>query len=916
MNLTPRLAALLLLAATQPLLLSAPPRPDYAPSAGEAAVAEPLQPAAEAERETEVQKPEAFSIRDQRVMQEAARLPTGRIMKLLQVYERQGNTSMVDGLSRIVLQRDPNNAEALRMLDSTNPKEEVRAVGYMELLAQKVMAGEKVEDVDSVIIHANALLTEYRAADAVELLQQLRLNQFGKDFFPALDDLAFAYSEVGQYDDAERLYKEVAADSRFPILDRKEAEAILPTLATKKRIASIRLACGTDYELLLQKAIALQQELPADHDALTFRIEALDRLHRYDDVVAMMRIMRSQAGEVAAWPWEPTLAYAQYGARRFDEAIATFQGIQKNEGFDAQTRMEAENMILEIQVQKEVEKGVFALQNIDFTAARETLTKLEANYSQHQDTLGYKAIYMAKTGQSDAALNLLFAKKREVEAQGLPFSQQDALSDVFYERKQFDLARISTQQILADPRYDDRAKEAAVKQLRNIIVGMFLNDGDRALQEGDRHKAKLCLQRAQQVDADGLDVRIFQAEVALAYSRNAEARDELLGLQAVWKEGPFPGQLALADAYASAGDWEKADQTYALVMNSPGVSSQDYWDAQWQRRFLMPWHQRHSSYMGTYTHSDEGSIYTGRSRAWTAWNNDNWRFGAFLTSDFINTSKSSVIGARSAQRFEGGVVAQKRWGDGYFAEAYVGGSKADVVYGAKVGKLGYQSLGWSLAWEGNGRNNESLAMAAMNARQDLLTLSIQGPVWNRFLLDFNTYYQTSRIGSEKLAEGYGVTLGLDFVLQTETKRRPQITIGYNGEYHRQSVVSSLPPRIREEIRRAGTPPQRRAGEEVRRAVAADFGREMINNLIDPETHRHGLELRFSKNFDDISAYVMVGTYYSVDDDLVGIVAGAGVEYWLSERTMLYAQLRVDTSGQAANTGGLVYEATIGGMRQF
>jgi tetratricopeptide (TPR) repeat protein len=778
------------------------------------------------------------------------------------------------------------------------------------------MAGEKVEDVDGVSTQATALLADIRIQEAVELLEKLRKNQFKPgDYFPALDDLAFAHDELGNYDLAEGMYKEVMADARFPILERKEAEAALPSLATKKRIKAIRLACGLDYQQLADRAIALHKELPKDHDALTFRIEGMDRAGRYDDVVSLMREMRAAAPEQAAWPWEPTLAYAQYGARRFEDSLATFQAIQKNEAFDPRSRMEAENMILEIQVQREVEKGMFALQNINLPAAKETLEKLEDNYSRHQDTLGYKALYMAKTGKSEDALKLLFEKKKEVETQGLPFSQQDALADVFYERKEFDLARIATQQILADPRYDDKSKEAAVKQLRHVIIGMYLHDGSLALRDGDREKAALCLQKAQNIDPASLEVRLFEAEVGLAYSRYTESREELIGLRRQWNLGPFPGLTALADAHAQTGRWEEAAALYREQMTSPGANAQDVWNAQWQYRSIAPLHHRYMNASVTAQSSPEGQLFSSNRTFLSSWNS-NIRLGAWLTTDTIHTTKQSAVGSRKEFRWEGGGIFQKRWGEGYFAEAKVGGSNNDVVYGMKVGKMAFQSLGWALSWEGNGRSLESLAVQALNGRQNTLNLNVGGQFANRFILDSNIYYQNHRIGSERLAEGFGASVSLDYILQLETKTRPQITIGYQGEYHRMNTPRILPPRIREEVRHAGVTQRIKQGEEVRRAVAADFGNSVVDDLVDPLTHRHGIELRISKNYDDWGAYVMIGSYYSVDDNLIGIVGAAGLQYWVSDRTTLYAELRVDTNGQAANTGGLIYEANVGAMRQF
>jgi hypothetical protein len=129
----------------------------------------------------------------------------------------------------------------------------------------------------------------------------------------------------------------------------------------------------------------------------------------------------------------------------------------------------------------------------------------------------------------------------------------------------------------------------------------------------------------------------------------------------------------------------------------------------------------------------------------------------------------------------------------------------------------------------------------------------------------------------------------------------------------------MPPElaIKEEICRAElSPAQLRRLQLINRGNAGNLRTRMLNALIDAETHQHGAELRISKNFDNLSAYGSLGTYYAVDDSLVGFTAAAGLEYWLSANTMFYLDANLDTSGQAANSSEIVYQANLGGMIKF
>jgi len=139
---------------------------------------------------------------------------------------------------------DPGNEEALRVRASINPDAVTRPAGYLEDLAEKVLAGETVEDIDSVPLAAISLIGESRAAEAVKLMEALRKNQFQGKSHPFLDDLAYAYSEAGMYDQAEAAYHVILKDPSFPVDARQDAQRALPQLALKKRILAIKRSAG------------------------------------------------------------------------------------------------------------------------------------------------------------------------------------------------------------------------------------------------------------------------------------------------------------------------------------------------------------------------------------------------------------------------------------------------------------------------------------------------------------------------------------------------------------------------------------------------------------------------------------------------------------------------------------------------
>lgn len=869
--------------------------------------------------EEEIQKPAPFSDQELRVLRSAATLPVERLQELLVVYEKLDNTAMMDALARAILRRDPNNQDALRARGLVEPELETRPVGYLEELGKQVLAGKKVEDTDSVAIQGNALTTDGRADVAVKLLEALRSINFAGKPFPYLDDLAYAYSEAGRLDDAIAAYEKIVTEAGQSSESRAEAQKILPSLRVRKRLDGLRKQAGGDLDKLVELSTKAYRDTPDDYDVIAFRIETLDRARRYEEAVNMLEAMKKKSGNANGWAWQPTLAYAYFGSRRYEQAIAAFREIQKSSAFDPATRMEAESMILEIRVGREIELGMAAMERGDMPGAKAVLDRLLSDYSIHPDTLGYHAIYLAKTGHAQEALRILNAKKAEAQAARLPFSQQDAVADVYMEMKDYRMAIAAAREIIEDPLYDDEMRQEAYAKIREIAITQTLEAGYAALQYGYRADAKGILTRLQQFAPEDLEVKVFAAEVALAYNHAAQARNDLLALKRANPVGPFPGQEALGEAHFRTGEWERSFADYEEILNLPGYEPEDISEARKQLRDLRPLIRPMATLNMEFASEEEGDTIHTEATYSTAWWND-WRFTAFAREDWINLAEGGYFEATNTARFEGGITAQRRFSGGYFAEATIGGTESGVLYGARAGKFANGGIGWSLAYMGNQRSTESVSLQALDGREDRAEFQIAGPIGDRWLMEFAAYYHWIRVGGDRLGQGYGFNGTLDYIIQKETRTRPEITIGYFGEYHRFDSVSNVPPSITKEIRRAVVPQEEvrsalASTEEVRRAVAGSFGREVLDSLVDPETNRHGVRLTVKKHFgDDWAGYVQVGGYYAFDDKSLDYTAAAGVEYYLSEAAMIYAEIRYDSNGRTSSAG--VLEANLGALVTF
>jgi tetratricopeptide (TPR) repeat protein len=382
--------------------------------------ADTARPAAPGEVFEEVQKPVPFTDTELRVLRSASSLSTERLLELLVVYEKVENTAMMDALARAILRREPNHPDASRIQGLVDPEMETRHFGYLDEISKQVMAGKKVEDTDSVAVQAGALANEGNPGLAVQLLEALRRNQYANKPFPYLDDLAFAYNEAGMLDQAIKASEAILTESGFSAESRIEAQKLLPSLRMRKRIAGISREAGSDMDLLVSLAEKLYREKPADYDVIAFRIESLDRARRYDDAVIFLEGLKKKATKGKVWPYQITLAFAYFGARRHEDAIAAFRELQKTPGIDAATRAEAENMILEIRVGREIELGMAAMKRGDMAKADAVLRTLERDYKLHPDTLGYRAILLAKRGNSRRRMRFSRRGKQRPPKSGCP----------------------------------------------------------------------------------------------------------------------------------------------------------------------------------------------------------------------------------------------------------------------------------------------------------------------------------------------------------------------------------------------------------------------------------------------------------------------------------------------------------------
>ena len=867
----------------------------------------------------EVQKPAPFSDPELKVLQNVQQIPADRLVQLLKAYEKLDNKAMMQIIVRQLLTRNPSQPDALRAKDILNSKDQVRPADYTRKLVADVLAGKKVEDADAIAGEAQKLLEQDRAKEAVTLLEKLRGNQFAQGYFPYLDDLAAAQHGAGDLDKAASLFLTVSKDPQMSAETRSEAERELKAIELERRIGNLRQQASSSPDRGLAAADKFLTEHPSSPEAIAFKLEALDRAGRYADAVKMLETMK---GKSAAKPFEyqETLAYAYLGAKQYNRARTAFQEVIDDKSFDEATRKDAAVALRRMGLQDKIERGQAALERGDAATAKALLRDLDHDFPGDDEVVGYRAIVLAKTGHAKEALELLLRYREKAAREHRLFTQMGALADVYAERKEYNLAKSAYDDIIANPAYDEEQRSEARTGLDRVKKEALLDRASAALDQGDVSTASSLAAKAGEIDPNDADLRILLADIKVTSGSAREALKEYEALKArEWKGRPFPGQDGIAEAHYRLGEWDKALAANEEIIRTPGYESKQVWDAIWDKRSLLQLTRPHLKLDLNFLNELEGTALSEQATFASKWYGD-WRAIVTLREDTIRLDDSQRITARSSSsRLEGSLAMQRRFDGGYFAEATVGGADSNVIYGARVGKFANQGLGWSLGFSGNALANDSLPLMVLNGRENRIDLKLDGHIHPRVLVNLDAFARWVSVGGQRLGDGYGFEGSIDYIFAQETRNSPEVLIGWFGEYSRFSSGRTLPSSVRSQLRGQDLQVRKAlaASQELKAALPANYGNEVFDTLVDPRVNRQGVQLTLRKKVSlNLDVFLQGGIYRDFTDRSWEFAFAAGLQYWVSDSTLLYAELRYDTNGLGANGGHGVWEATVGGEMTF
>ncbi len=887
------LFSLSLHAANEEIRLSTPPtateeatQPSLFPSAqSKYIIPDFAQPG---ERNEDIKTPEALTDEEAMVLRSIANMNNEELSDLLQVYERMGNLAMVQSLSRALLIRVPDHPIARQMLDGTNNTSEVRKPGYLEKMAEEVLAGKKSSDPDAVGTQARVLIAAKQSEQAIALLEALQRTTFTSQAFPYLEDLAYAHLERQQWAQAEAAFAQVLKQKTLPASQRQRITQQHELAQIEQRIATIRAKSYADPDAALRESATVLSDQPEHPSAIAFRIECLQYAGKNTEALALLQQLKDAVANAPAFAYQRQLGDTQLQMKQWAAAQTSFEELRSNPIFAKEARNDASKAITNAAISKQGEEALLAAGFGDMEKAEALIADLESQYPTLLEVFSYRCALLARLGRGDEALRLLEDKKAALASTGKPFPLQDTIGDVQLARKQFDLSRTAYRAILDEPKYDWSMRRRALDAMPAIHRVELMEAGFIALRDRRIDRAKAAAKSLhEEFGFNARELKLLTAEIHLAQNKTHAAVAELEALrQTTPAQTPFEATSSLATGYMRIGRQAEALQAYNdILAHHRAYTPYEHMQARWEQRAALPLARPSLETRVSHRRETDGSAtradieYTG---PW--WGN--WRAQAFTHADSFKSKAPSLIVDSPAmqERYDAGIRLQRRIGEAFAAEATLGSSQSDLLYGARVGNFLNPGLNWYAAFTGNARSTESLPLELLDARENRFDVDYGGPLpgpWN-----FNLHASANwvRVGNKAMGRGLGVSGSLEYVIQTETDKRPEITVGLLSEYRR------------------FTP-----GE-----ASADLA-----SLVDNTTNRHGITLAYRQNLNDSwRLTAQVGELYAFDENSFQGMASLNVSHYFNEQFLAYLELRYDSNSRSAQQDSGAFEASLGLMHSF
>ena len=131
------------------------------------------------------------------VLKQAPQMEVGQLEEMVQVFQRLGNTEMVEELSKVLLEKDPDNTVAASAAAGETP----------EPVEDAPEVATPPSAVDLAASRATKAVAAGRHDEAVAIFRRLKASEFRGKSFPYQQDLAYALLESGQVEAASDAFQ-------------------------------------------------------------------------------------------------------------------------------------------------------------------------------------------------------------------------------------------------------------------------------------------------------------------------------------------------------------------------------------------------------------------------------------------------------------------------------------------------------------------------------------------------------------------------------------------------------------------------------------------------------------------------------------------------------------------------------------
>lgn len=629
-------------------------------------------------------------------------------------------------------------------------------------------------------------------------------------------------------------------------------------------------------------------------DQFALKIESLKKQGRNSEIISSLTTLRESKYSTGVFPYQQDLAYAYYESGNYSAARREFSELANSSGYPAEERADARKTITEMERTAAIKEGDDLLKAKDTEGALAKAESLLKRYPGHPDVLALQARALTEGGRPESAMEILESLRSKHKGSGI-FPYESEVGGVYLALKDYDAAAATFQKILDSRTVDAAMKREATKGLEDVEMTRELERGYSFVIARDAKNAAIVAEGLRAKYPTDPDVDMLEAEIKLLKGDPAGAVAQLEAVKSAhFPTGPFPSQPELAIGYYKTGKLEEAASAYQEVVGNPFYPVLTQQEAAVDLRSVRNEMMNEFAVDGFFLNEDEGDAYRVTSHLRSEpWND--WRVWAWGRRDDIHLNESPLL-KDSYENYEGGFSLERRVSDSLSAAFKAGVSNDDIILGLDAtlltssgGQAGVQ-LGYNV------RAEDSLTLEALDGREHRLQGWFNTDLTPRVSAEGFAYVRQVELFNDKLGDGYGGELAVDYLLVDSKVRRPAIRAGYAGEMH---YFNS--DRI----------DGRQLATESRGLSAADAS-ALASEFVEEEINLHGLRLTIEGRINDKFAYFVQGAaQYDFFDKEIQYRAGTGLEIFLSDTVRLSSGLEYLSAGQTSSSAAGVILGNLG-----